>query len=485
MKWISDVVFAILAAHAWGSLMLAIWLHAVHRLEGKGYTRLLFYLLRAVIVAFLLPLGLGVVLIINEILVLDGRFIQTTPVLTMIGLLLFMIWLLGLLANFESVQEQWERTTHWFSDALPASKEKQEHFQEICRQTKMRPGRVLLCEKEGIRCGGITVGLLHPKIVLPKGKSDEFVEHVTMVHELVHYTRKDLWFLTAAKIVEVIHWFNPWTRGLAAEMSQWNEYACDWKVCSKYISNMRAYSEVLAYVSEQVQAEEPGLYSSIGTQPMKLTGRMQKMITMKNAMKNATKKSKVFGVLAAVAVSFTSAGSALASTGVMAGGYRVLYDLTDVEEDDAGIQVIGDNSVLTSDTNLPDNSSINPEDYVNTGVEFLDVLSTDGYTTEVDDDLIALMASANLNWNLPSDFMRTTKDFWATNTQAIAVSGRITANGKILRVGIIEPGGIRRCIYATGNFSYSFVLDKTGFYCVYAINDNSEVVNLTGAYITY
>lgn len=209
------------------------------------------------------------------------------------------------------------------------------------------------------------------------------------------------------------------------------------------------------------------------------------MITMKNAMKNATKKSKVFGVLAAVAVSFTSAGSALASTGVMAGGYRVLYDLTDVEEDDAGIQVIGDNSVLTSDTNLPDNSSINPEDYVNTGVEFLDVLSTDGYTTEVDDDLIALMASANLNWNLPSDFMRTTKDFWATNTQAIAVSGRITANGKILRVGIIEPGGIRRCIYATGNFSYSFVLDKTGFYCVYAINDNSEVVNLTGAYITY
>lgn len=74
MKWINDVVFAILAAHVWGSLMLFVWLQAVKRLENKGYTRLLFYLLRAVIVAYLLPLGLGAVLIINEILVLDGRF---------------------------------------------------------------------------------------------------------------------------------------------------------------------------------------------------------------------------------------------------------------------------------------------------------------------------------------------------------------------------------------------------------------------------
>lgn len=96
MKWISDVVFAILAAHAWGSLMLVIWLHAVHRLEDKGYTRLLFYLLRAVIVAYLLPLGLGSVLIIKEVMEVDARFFQTTPVIVMVSLLLFMIWILGL-----------------------------------------------------------------------------------------------------------------------------------------------------------------------------------------------------------------------------------------------------------------------------------------------------------------------------------------------------------------------------------------------------
>ena len=109
----------------------------------------------------------------------------------------------------------------------------------------------------------------------------------------------------------------------------------------------------------------------------------------------------------------------------------------------------------------------------------------DIYISEKDQSDIELAASANFSWSIPTDFMKATKDFWATSSQHIAVSGDVTPAGKILRVGIIEPGGIRRCIYATGSFSYPFPLDKTGFYCVYAINDNSEVVNLTGGYLTY
>ena len=58
----------------------------------------------------------------------------------------------------------------------------------------------------------------------------------------------------------------------------------------------------------QGQDDKADMYSSIGTQPMKLIGRMEKMINMKNAMK----RPKYFGVLASVAVSFTSEGSALA-----------------------------------------------------------------------------------------------------------------------------------------------------------------------------
>lgn len=250
---------------------------------------------------------------------------------------------------------------------------------------------------------------------------------------------------------------------------------------NKYLGNIKAYLEVLYRVSMQGQEDKTDMYSSIGTQPMKLIGRMEKMINMKNAMK----RPKIFGVLAAVAVSFTSAGSALASTGILAGGYHALYELTDVEEDEAGIQVLGDINVTADNTVPQDNSNINPEDYVNTGIEFIDVLPIDGYTSEKDQSDIELAASANFSWSIPTDFMKATKDFWETSSHHITVGGTITPTGKILRVGIIEPDGIRRCIYATGNFSYNFPLDKTGFYCVYAINDNSEVVNLSGHYGSY
>ena len=67
----------------------------------------------------------------------------------------------------------------------------------------------------------------------------------------------------------------------------------------------------------------------------------------------------------------------------------------------------------------------------------------------------------------------------------IVVSGDITPVGKIIRVGIIEPDGARRCVYATGSFSQPFPAYVKGDYKVYAISDNSEVVNLTGGYLTY
>ena len=170
MKWINDVVFAILAAHVWGSLMLFVWLRAVKRLENKGYTRLLFYLLRAVIVAYLLPLGLGAVLIINEILVLDGRFMQTTPVITMICLLLFILWILGFFANFESLQEKWDMTRHCFSDALPASRERQLRFQEICRQTKCVLDALYYVRRQGFAAVELPLALSIQRLYCQKAK---------------------------------------------------------------------------------------------------------------------------------------------------------------------------------------------------------------------------------------------------------------------------------------------------------------------------
>lgn len=100
-------------------------------------------------------------------------------------------------------------------------------------------------------------------------------------------------------------------------------------------------------------------------------------------------------------------------------------------------------------------------------------------------DNLARGTGANFNWTLTYDYLQTSGYFRVSKGQTIAISGKITPVGKIIRVGIIEPNGARRCVYATGSFAQNFPVNHTGDHKVYAINDNSEVVNLSGGYLTY
>lgn len=206
-------------------------------------------------------------------------------------------------------------------------------------------------------------------------------------------------------------------------------------------------------------------------------------------MQKAKKRPKIFSVMITAAVSLASVTSTFAATGAIAQGYRMLYDLTEVESDDIGIQVVGKLTPLAElddEPQYPDNSNINPADYVNTGVVFNDVLPIDGYTVvEEEDGIAALSTGANFTWTVPYDYLQTSKLFWITKGDTIAVSGNITPAGKILRVGIMEPDGARRCIYATGSFAHNFATYYTGSYKVYAINDNADPVTINGAYVTY
>lgn len=243
------------------------------------------------------------------------------------------------------------------------------------------------------------------------------------------------------------------------------------------------YAIVLCNVAEQNQQ---GLFSSIGTEPMTLSRRIEMMVNMQKARK----KSKFLGTIAAIAVSFASVTSTFAATGVMAEGYKRLYDLTMVEDVEKGLSaVVGDTDLVNESTETPeypDNSNINPADYVNTGIVFNDVLPIDGYTIVEDENEVSARTTAgNFNWTLTYDYLQTSRYFRVSKGQKITVSGDITPVGKVIRVGIIEPNGARRCVYATGSFSQNFAVNHTGDHKVYAISDNSEVVNLTGAYVTY
>ncbi|AFM41667.1 antirepressor regulating drug resistance protein [Desulfosporosinus acidiphilus SJ4] len=79
-------------------------------------------------------------------------------------------------------------------------------------------------------------GLLHPRILLPLGFEQTFDSeqmNYILLHELLHYKRKDLWVNLLAQLLVVIHWFNPLIWYAFLRMKEDQETACDASVLSR------------------------------------------------------------------------------------------------------------------------------------------------------------------------------------------------------------------------------------------------------------
>ena len=77
------------------------------------------------------------------------------------------------------------------------------------------------------------IGFFHPCIVLPDGNLPEKEFHYTILHELVHYKRKDIYYKWVVQIVLCIHWFNPLLYLAVRRINQLCELSCDEAVISR------------------------------------------------------------------------------------------------------------------------------------------------------------------------------------------------------------------------------------------------------------
>lgn len=467
------LVSALLMADLWGSILMGLWYLAARVLEKRGYTMLLFYALRVVVLFFLLPAGFLVLSFFNDSEgIWGGVLFHGTPAIFIAFLTLLLIWLAGAVHAGAPYFREWRRTQYQFSNAVPADKEQRDAFAAVCREMRKRPGRVKVYLKYGMYCG-ITLGILRPRIILPDAELEETELRVTLMHEMIHYSRGDMYLKTAAVLILLFHWYNPLAHRLESLVRRWCEYACDYQVCS-YMGGITQYIGVLFKVALKGQGMYSSFSSSIGDGKSEMGRRIDMMRLMDR------KRSAVFGVLAALTMTLSAATSVLAATGAAAEGYKALYQATEQEHMEQ------DN--LQGDTDSPvylDNSQVDPLDYVDTGTEFIDTLPLDGYTVEEDGASLLRTTSGTFYWSINPEVMKTTSYFWVSANSTIAVSGTISPSGKVLRVGVIYPDGVRHCIYATGRFSYQFDAPYMGHYCVYAINDNSDVVSLDGVYAVY
>lgn len=80
-------------------------------------------------------------------------------------------------------------------------------------------------------CSGLSapmlVGVWKPVLLLPEGNlSDDEIRH-SILHELIHFKRGDIWLKTLVLWVNALHWFNPFAWHMTCLVERDMELACD------------------------------------------------------------------------------------------------------------------------------------------------------------------------------------------------------------------------------------------------------------------
>lgn len=85
---------------------------------------------------------------------------------------------------------------------------------------------VYICDEKKSPC---ILGFIRPKIYLPHyvlELDEDMISHI-LLHELMHYKRKDLYLNFICWIILLLHWFNPLVRIALKKLKTYREYGCD------------------------------------------------------------------------------------------------------------------------------------------------------------------------------------------------------------------------------------------------------------------
>lgn len=80
-------------------------------------------------------------------------------------------------------------------------------------------------------CTGLKVpvlaGVFSSRLLLPEGEMGERALRYSLLHELTHFKRRDIWLKTLALLVNAVHWFNPFMWYMTRLVERDTELACD------------------------------------------------------------------------------------------------------------------------------------------------------------------------------------------------------------------------------------------------------------------
>lgn len=120
-------------------------------------------------------------------------------------------------------------------------------------------------------------GLRHPVIYLPEKECNEKELEFILMHEYLHWERKDLWKKCAVNIIGILFWWNPLAYLLCKDLDQIIELNCDNAMSKRYSEeDTLYYLDTLTYMAggrranfDEVSSDTLGFVNKLEVRPLK------------------------------------------------------------------------------------------------------------------------------------------------------------------------------------------------------------------------
>jgi len=176
--------------------------------------------------------------------------------------LLMLVWMAGVTVSLTHLTYRCWKFSRLLKQGVEMLDAPVQDLLEQCKQSLSINRSIRLIESRDLATPAIT-GLIRPVLILPEGLVNRISSRelrYIFLHELAHFKNGDLWVYWLAKIINVLHWFNPITRYAISCLLKDCEKACDARVLDvlEKGSERRAYGiALLRLFSELPENNEP------------------------------------------------------------------------------------------------------------------------------------------------------------------------------------------------------------------------------------
>ena len=203
---------------------------------------------------------------------------------SLIGMILFGIWIIGILAMILLVLKSSIRLYRIKRSALPLQNREVRKLYENCLEEMHITRRIPIYSTAFLKSPGIT-GLIRPRIYLPIHLISDYEPdkiRYMLLHELQHYRYKDNISNYLLLLAGIFYWFNPFVWLAARAMRNDREVACDSAVLNMLdADSYQDYGFTLINFAEKISLSPFPFSSTLGGTIKQLKQRILNIATYK------------------------------------------------------------------------------------------------------------------------------------------------------------------------------------------------------------